>query len=78
MVCRYSDISYFLESSITKIFIEAEYVFSNGSILAKEGALSVALMANYYSIPVIAVGGSWTYNGWAPVNFEALEEKYGC
>jgi hypothetical protein len=34
-------------------------------------------MASFYNIPVIAIGGSWIYNGWAPVNFEALEEKYG-
>lgn len=72
LVCRYSDLSYFLEGSVTKIFIEAEYIFSNGSILAKQGALNVALMGKYYNIPVLAVGGSWLYNGWGPVNNEAL------
>lgn len=69
LVCRYSDLSYFLEGSVTKIFIEAEYIFANGSILAKSGALNVAIMGNYYNIPVIAVGGSWLYCGcWGPVN----------
>ncbi len=77
LVCKYPDLSYFLEGSVTKIFIEAEYSFSNGSILAKQGALNVALMGKYYNIPVVAVGGSWTYNGWGPVNYQVLLERYG-
>ena len=77
LVCRYQDLSYFLEESITKIFIEAEYIFSNGSILAKQGSLNVALMGKYHNIPVVAVGGSWLYNCWAPVNDQDLEERYG-
>lgn len=76
-VCRFSDLSYFLEGSVTKIFIEAEIIFSNGSILAKQGALSVALMGIFYKIPVVVVGGSWNYNGWGPISYEALEERYG-
>jgi hypothetical protein len=35
LVCRYSDVSYFLEGTVTKIFIDADYIFANGSILAK-------------------------------------------
>jgi hypothetical protein len=67
LVCRYADLTYFLEGSVTKIFIEADFIFSNGSILTKEGALNVALLGKYYNIPVLAVGGSWLYNGWGPV-----------
>lgn len=77
LVCRYQDISYFFEGTVTKIFIEAEYIFSNGSILAQQGALNIALLGKYYNIPVVSVGGSWLYNGWAPVSHEALEERYG-
>jgi translation initiation factor 2B subunit (eIF-2B alpha/beta/delta family) len=69
LVCRFSDLSYFLEGSVSKIFIEAELIFSNGSILAKEGALNVALMGSFYNIPVVIVGGSWAYNGWGPTNY---------
>jgi len=45
--------------------------------LAQQGALNIALMAKYYNVPVVAVGGSWLYNGWAPVSYQALEERYG-
>ena len=76
-MCRYQDLSYFLEGTITKIFIEADYIFSNGSILAKQGSLNVALMGKYHNIPVVAVGGSWHFNSWGPVSEEALEERYG-
>lgn len=34
-------------------------------------------MAKRYNIPVVAIGGSWLYNGWSVVNYEALEERYG-
>ena len=37
----------------------------------------MALIGSYYKIPVVAVGGSWNYNGWTPFTFEALEEQYG-
>jgi methylthioribose-1-phosphate isomerase len=77
LVSRYSDLSYFFEGTVTKVFIEAEYIFGNGSILAKEGALNIALMAKRYNLPVLAIGGSWLYNGWSAVNYEALEERYG-
>lgn len=53
---------------MTKIFIEAKVIFSNGSILAAKGSLAIALVAHYYKIPLVACGGSWTYNGWSPLN----------
>lgn len=77
MVCRYSDITYFLEGSVTKIFIEAQYIFANGSILAKKGTLNLVLLAEYYHIPVVGFGGSWSYNGWTPLSESALFDRYG-
>jgi len=57
-----------MEGGMTKIFIEAKVIFSNGSILAAKGSLAIALVAHYYKIPLVACGGSWTYNGWSPLN----------
>ena len=77
MVCRYSDITYFLESSVTKIFLEAQYIFANGSFLAKKGSLNLVLLAEYYNVPVVGCGGSWNYNGWTPLTESALVDHYG-
>jgi translation initiation factor 2B subunit (eIF-2B alpha/beta/delta family) len=77
LVCRYSDITYFLEGSVTKIFLEADYIFANGSFLAKKGSLNLVLLAEYYRIPVVGCGGSWNYNGWAPISESALLDHYG-
>lgn len=77
LVCHYQDVSYFLEGAITKIFIKADYLFANGSLLAKKGALNIVLLGQYYNIPIVACGGSWNYNGWSPLSESALSEKYG-
>lgn len=67
LVCKYADVTYFLEGSITKLFLEGLYIFANGSMLAKKGSLNLVLLAEYYHIPVVGCGGSWNYNGWAPL-----------
>ena len=77
LVCHFPDITYFFEGTLTKIIIEAKFIFSNGSILASKGALTIALLADYYKVPVVACGGSWNYNGWSPLNEDALQDKYG-
>jgi hypothetical protein len=77
LVCHYPDISYFLEGTVTKIFCQADFIFSNGSILAKKGALNIVLMGQYFNIPVVGCGGSWNFNGWSPLSEDALKEKYG-
>lgn len=69
--------TYFLEGSITKLFLEGLYIFANGSMLAKKGSLNLILLAEYYHIPVVGCGGSWNYNGWAPLGESALVEHFG-
>jgi len=46
-------------------------------MLAKKGALNIVLMGQYYNIPVIGCGGSWNYNGWSPLDSDAVSDKYG-
>jgi translation initiation factor 2B subunit (eIF-2B alpha/beta/delta family) len=36
-------------------------------MLAKKGSFNIILLAKYFNIPVVACGGSYNYNGWAPL-----------
>lgn len=77
LVCRYSDITYFFESGVTKVFVEAAYAFGNGSFFAKKGALNIVLLASHYNIPVVACAGSWNFNGWTPLTETSITDRYG-
>lgn len=37
VICRYEDISYLISEEISKIFIESEVIFKNGSALVRKG-----------------------------------------
>lgn len=62
---------------MTKVFVEASFIFSNGSLLAKKGCLNIILLAIAKNIPIIGCSGSWNYCQFEAISEELLEEKYG-
>lgn len=61
LVCRYSDVQFFIESRVTKLFVEGAFIFGNSGILAKKGALNIVLLCLSRKIPIIGCCGSWNY-----------------
>ena len=77
ILCRYEDVAVLLEDTVNKIFIEADVIFGNGSILAKRGSLNIVLLAKHYKKTIVGSCGSWTYCGDCPISDDEVEDIYG-
>ena len=66
-----------MEGTITKIFVELDVVFANGTGLTEKGNENIVCLANEYKIPVIGFTGTWNFNAWNFLSVDMFVNKYG-